>query len=100
VKVASAAEAREESQKRTQEAKAAERENRKKAEVEAVKEDIRKAFNSVPDTLTNIQNRAGHKRRAFDAAWAEMLRAGEVTETEITKGNNRKYPGFKRVYES
>lgn len=103
VEIKPAEDCRSEARSRSQQRKSDEQQQQQVARQKEAKEAILRAlatFEKHEATKTQVATRAGKRGVAFDEALAELLRIGEVIETDIKQTNGQTYPGYKRTFKN
>gem|GEM_PF-2346232 len=102
VELLSANDAREAAKQGQAEQRAENARRKRQVSVEECKAAIEQAFIGIPlhtETKRTIEDRSGRKGKAFDEAFAYLLRTGRIKETQLTRANNQQYAAFQFKFE-
>jgi 5S rRNA maturation endonuclease (ribonuclease M5) len=102
VEMLSANDAREGAKKEQAEQRADKAKAKWQVAVEECKEAIEQAYVGIPGHIEikrTIEERSGRKGKAFDEAFAYLLRTGRIKEAKLTRANKQEYDAFQFKFE-
>lgn len=101
VGLVTAEEARQQAKERNQTTKERDKQAKYAADVADAKERILRAFNSLPGhqgVISQLRDASGRKGKAFDEAFGELVRTGQVKPCKVQRANKQWYDGYQRIY--